>query len=88
MFPCKACIAKDDEIAFLRECVKDLEEKVMAFAAQAHEQWMTSQRAKEPTPAPFYVDPLGAIQAMNTETEQDQKDKKAAAEQIQAIVGH
>ena len=44
---CKACLAKDDEIKFLRSLVKDLNDRLMSFdgSAAANYQAMTSEES-------------------------------------------
>ena len=84
----KETIAKQDkEIEFLRTQVVTLQDRVMAFSGQAFQSYLHRDFAAMKVPAPVYVDPLGALQSMAAETEEEKQEKKMALDQITQILG-
>lgn len=83
---CKSCESKESEITFLRELVKDLQDRVMSFSTTATSNLdaMKNNKVEDPT----YIHPiLGTMEKMTAVTEDEKKEKEAAIGEVMQILG-
>ncbi len=78
---------QQEEILFLRGMVKELQDRLMAFNERAFNVFKQGDLMKAEVPAPTYVDPLGMVQSMAANTEEEKKQKQEAMEQVTQILG-
>lgn len=84
MFKCKTCKAKDGEIAYLREMLRQAQDRIMALSGDALARYQSS--FSEPV-APTALDTIkGKLESMEAITEQEKKDKTMAEQQINQLM--
>ena len=79
--------ARVSEIEYLRGRVKELEEKLLMYSDQAFQNHLATQSLNREMPPTQFVDPIGQIQNMTAETEEEKRQRAEAVEQARSILG-
>lgn len=75
------------EVEYLRGLVKELHEKLMAYADRSFQQHMMQKELMGKVNVPTFVDPLGQIQNMEVTSKEEAKARNDALDQARQILG-
>jgi hypothetical protein len=80
--------ALESEVLFLRNMVKELNDKLMALSGDAFSRYAAEKRSNEAFSRPSLDSIIGSkIDGMEANTAQEKKDKEEAIGQIQLLMG-